>query len=67
MFIQVGRVGNAQDDLLVEPVGGQVTKLLCSSVMTRIIWVGEEYGSFPQPVGAQLKEAYLFCEETNLF
>ena len=60
-------MGNSQDDLLVEPVGGQVTKLLCSSVMTRIIWVGEEYGSFPQPVGAQIKEANLFCEETNLF
>jgi len=67
MFIQVGRVGDTQDDLLVEPVGGEVTKLLCSSVMTRIIWVGEEYGFFPQPVGAQLKETNLFCDETNPF
>jgi hypothetical protein len=60
-------VGDAQDDLLIEPVGGEVTKLLCSSVMTRIIWVVEEYGSFPQPVGAQFKDLIYFVKKLIFF
>jgi len=38
MFIQVGVVGGTEYDLLVDPVGGQVTKLIYS-IMTRLIWV----------------------------
>jgi hypothetical protein len=28
--------------------------------------MGAEYGLLPQPVGAQVKQAKLFCGETNL-
>ena len=67
MFIQVGGVGCAEYDLLADHVGGQVTKLIYLSIMTRLIWVGVEYGFLPQTVGAQVKQANLFCDEPNLF
>jgi hypothetical protein len=37
MFIQVGGVGCAEYDLLDDHVGGQVTKLIYLSIMTRLI------------------------------
>ena len=67
MFIQVGGVGYAEYDLLADHVGGQVTKPIYLSIMTRLIWVGVEYGFLPQTVGAQVKQANLFCDEPNLF
>ena len=56
MCIQVGGVGDTEYDLLVKPVGDQVTKLIYSPIMTRLICVGQNTdSSYSQPVGSQTK------------